>query len=504
MKMEARLAKKDEEIALLRAEISARNRLNTYLLERIAWLERQKFGPKTERHAVENPDQLALELELQPTASSGEESETEKITYTRKKAKNSHPGRHPLAAHLPRKEVIIEPQEDTTGMKCMGEEVTEVLAKIPAVLFVIRYIRKKYVGENEQVLIGKLPSRAIPKGIADESLLADIMVSKYIDHLPLYRQIERLKRSSVDISRSTISDWVGQTARLLEPLYEALKTSVTKYSAYIQADESPIKVLDKTKKGKSHQGYMWVYRDVGDKLVLFDYRKGRGREGPTELLKDFQGHLQTDGYAVYDMYETSPEITLMGCMAHARRYFFEAKHNDPKRANHFLREVQKLYAIESQLRDQDADHDMRAHLREQQALPILHQLFNWLKEQYPKVLPKSAIGKAITYSLLRWKKLSEYAYFGMGEIDNNLIENQIRPLALGRKNYLFAGSHKAAQQTAIIYSILLSAKQNKLDPYRFLYTLLKRLPDHPINKIDELLPHHFQDKDFHQDLIKEA
>ena len=495
MELVESLAEKDAIIARQAAEISL-------LEQRIAWLERQKFGPRTERHSVENPDQLALDLGLEPAAPSQEEAQTEEITYTRKKKK--HPGRHPLPEHLPRKEVIIEPEADTTGMKCIGEEVTEVLAKIPAVLFVIRYIRKKYVGKNDNILIGNLPSRAIPKGIADESLLADIIVSKYIDHLPLYRQIERLKRQSVEISRSTMSDWVGQTARLLQPLYEALKTSVTTYSAYLQTDESPIKVLDKTKSGKSHQGYMWVYRDVGDKLVLFDYRKGRGREGPTELLKDFQGHLQTDGYAVYDMYEKSPRITLMGCMAHARRYFFEAKNNDLKRANWFLVEVQKLYKIEKHLREQNADHDMRKLVRQQEALPILQSIFNWLKEEYPKVLPKSAIGKAIAYSLQRWNKLSEYAYFGMGEIDNNLIENQIRPLALGRKNYLFAGSHKAAQNTAILYSILLSAKQNKLNPYRYLYTLLKRLPDHPINKIAELLPHNFQDKGFEENISGEG
>lgn len=499
MEMAAQLAEKDAIIAQQESKISL-------LLERIAWFERQKFGAKSERHPVENPNQLALDLNLEAGALPNKEAQTEEITYTRKKAKRNHPGRHPLPEHLPRKEVIIEPEENTTGMKCIGEDVTEVLAKIPAVLFVIRYIRKKYAsqGNDTRIVMGTLPSRTIPKGIADESLLADILVSKYMDHLPLYRQAERFKRESVDIARSTLSDWVAQTAQLLSPLYEALKTSVTRYAAYLQADESPIKVLDKQKKGKSHQGYMWVYRDPGDKLVLFDYRKGRGREGPTELLQHFEGHLQTDGYAVYDMYEKSPKVILMGCMAHARRYFFEAKDNDRARANYFLTEVQKLYKIEESLRDENADHEMRELVRQQEALPILKKTFKWLKEEYPKVLPKSAIGKAIAYSLQRWNKLSEYAYFGMGEIDNNGIENQIRPLALGRKNYLFAGSHKAAQNTALLYSILLSAKQNKLNPYRYLYTILKRLPDHPINKIAELLPHNFQDKDFEQEILNEG
>lgn len=469
----------------------------TQLRQELDWLKRQLFGQKRERfEGGEYPEQLTLALGESPPTIEAAEVQEQQISYTRKK-KAKHPGRHPLPAHLERVEMVIEPAANTEGLVCIGEEVTEVLAKIPSRNYVIRYIRKKYLkADGSGMLMGKLPSRAIEKGIAHESVLADMLVSKYVDHQPLYRQAQILKREGIDIPSSTFSDWVEATARLLQPLYEALKKEVSTEAQYLQADESPIQVLDKHNRpkqkgptGKSHRGYQWVYLDVDANLVLFDYRQGRGREGPLEVLKDFKGYLQTDGYAVYDQFEQHPEITLLGCMAHARRYFVKAKSNDPQRANYFLTQVQQLYQIERDLREQEADPDQIRMIRKEKALPILQQLAHWLVAEYPKVLPKSAIGKAIHYSHQRWERICRYTLDGHFQIDNNLIENRIRPLALGRKNWLFAGSHHAAQNTAIFYSIISSAILNGHNPFKYLFSILTQLPDYPINRIGELLPH---------------
>ncbi len=489
------IALRDQQIGLLQAEVQL-------LKDELSWLKKQLFSQKRERIEAENPGQLTLELGVQSQPATPEPAGEQAISYTRK-ASRKHPGRHPLPAHLERVEMIIEPDEDTTGLVCMGEEITEVLAKNPARNYVIRYRRLKYLRKDgEGMLIGKLPSRAIEKGIAHESMLADMLVSKYVDHQPLYRQAQMLRREGIDIPSSTFSDWAEACARLLEPLYEALKKEVTTEAAYLQVDESPIQVLDSPEKasqsnskpgkitgGNSHRGYQWVYLDVDANLVLFDYQKGRGREGPAQLLRSFKGYLQTDGYAVYEQYDTHPDITLLGCMAHARRYFVKAQANDPQRAGYFLDQVRRLYDLERHLKDNQASADEILSLRQLEAKPILQALAHWLARESANVLPQSAIGKAIHYAHTRWEKICRYILDGNFRIDNNLIENRIRPLALGRKNWLFAGSHHAAQNTAIFYSILSSAILNGHNPFQYLFSILTQLPDHPINRIHELLPH---------------
>jgi len=450
-------------------------------------LKRLLYAPKSERYIAQDiPGQLSLELPAEQTAEAPAEPAKETITYERKKKK--HAGRQPLPEHLLRVQRIIEPDHDTSGMVRIGQEVTELLAKKPASLYVLQLIRYKYAyPDGSGVIIARLPGRAIEKGMVDESLLADMLVNKYVNHLPLYRQAQMLAREKVKIPSSTMSDWVSTSCKLLAPLYEALKREIA-LNDYLQADESPIKVLDGDKPGATHRGFYWVYHVVGANLVIFDYRKGRGREGPRNMLENYKGYLQTDGYGVYDDFDKNKHITLMGCMAHARRYFDQAKDNDPERATYFLSQVQQLYLLEKTLREQQADWARREELRKMVAVPVLENLHTWLKEQRKQILPKSAIGKAVNYSLQRWKKLSLYAGHGGLEIDNNLIENQIRPLALGRKNYLFAGSHEAAQNAAIIYSLVGSCKLNNQDPFQYLHRILQMLPDYPVNRLDELLP----------------
>lgn len=393
-----------------------------------------------------------------------------------------------LPASLPREQVIIEPTQDVSGWVKIGEEVTEELDRIPGKLFVRQIVRPKYANPNgEGVVIANLPSRPIDKGIAGPGLLAQIIIDKYTDHLPIHRQVQRFEREGIKLSASTLTDWIGAACRLLDPLYEVLRKQVVG-SDYLQADETPIKVLDKDKKGTTHRGYHWVYHAPQERLVLFDYREGRGREGPGECLKDFMGHLQTDGYIVYDDFAKKPGITLLNCMAHARRKFDEAKDNDLARASYVLTEMQKLYALERQGKENTLSERELYQLRQQEAIPLLVDLKQWMLENYKNVLPQSVIGQAIFYSLQRWDKLSTYTTDGRLRIDNNLVENAIRPVAIGRKNYLFAGSHNGARRAAMLYSFLGSCKMNHINPFEWLRDVLIKIPEHPVNMLELLLP----------------
>jgi len=343
--------------------------------------------------------------------------------------------------------------------------------------------------------IAELPSLPIPKGNAASSLLAFILISKFVDHLPLYRLLQIFKRQELDISKSTIGGWVSKTSELLTPLYDTFKEKFLENADYIQADESPIKVQDRNKKKKTHRGFMWVYRNPENNLILFDYHKGRGRNVPEEFLENFTGTLQSDGYAVYQNLTTKGDITLLGCMAHARRYFEKALDNDPKRAEHVLLLIQKLYRIERKIKEKEANVDVVKRYRLLCALPILNEIETYLNTEKNNVLPKSSIGKAMSYTLNIFENLKQYIYDGRFEIDNNNIENAIRPLAIGRKNYLFAGSHESAQNIAMFYSFFATCKTNNINPYTWLCDVINRIPEHKANKLHELLPQNWEKKE---------
>jgi len=461
--------------------------------EELDWLKRQLYGRKSERFIGGDINQLTLELE--GMVERMREEQSQEINYTRKKpSKEEKPGhsRMPIPSHLRREEIVIEPEDLPKGSKKIGEEITEILEYKKAEIYVKKYIRPKYALPAEKgISIGNLPSLPIPKGNAGPSLLSHILIGKYVDHLPLYRQVQQFKRLGVEISDKTIGGWVTAGCDLLTTLYERLVIRVQQ-SGYIQADETPIKVLDKDKKGDTHKGYYWVYHAPGEKTVCFQYRKGRGREGPKEFLKGFSGAIQADGWQAYDKFGKTDGIRLLGCMAHARRKFEDAKDTDKLRATHVLSEMQKLYDIEQQVREKNLNHEARKALRVERSYPVMKELKNWLLENAPvegsKVLPQSKIGKAISYTLGMWARLERYLEDGRYEIDNNWVENSIRPVALGRKNYLFAGSHEAAQRAAMIYSLIGTCKKNDVDPCEWLTDILTRIQDHPINKIDDLLP----------------
>jgi transposase len=487
--------------SLYEQQLQANNQLQitvAALQQQLMQLQKMIFGSRHERFipADVNAAQLSLEIQAESTATCSL-ADAKKITYTKTTVATEqkpliHPGRMKLPEHLRREEIIVEPADDITSCKKIGEEITEVLEWEPGELFVKKYVRVKYARPcGAGVLIGELPSRPLEKAMAGPGLLAQILIDKYVDHLPLHRQMQRFERSGVKLSYSTLTDWVSATSKLITPLYEALKKQVLQ-SGYLHADETPIKVMDRDKKGQTHRGYYWVYQDSINKLVFFDYQEGRGREGPSGILENFCGYLQTDGYNVYEAFDKKKGITLIHCMAHARRMFNDALQNDESRAAYAMQEIQKLYVIERRCKEQSLNPKEVQLIRQSESVPVLESLGKWMKEQYMEVTPKSAIGKALAYSIERWERLSLYTRDGMLCIDNNPVENSIRPVAVGRKNYLFAGSHEAAQRSGMLYSLLITCKMNGIDPHMWLKEVLQKIADHPINQIACLLPHRFQ------------
>jgi transposase len=460
-----------------------------YLKFQIAELKRLIFGAKSERFVASGTDQPTL-FEL--PASEAVESPKEEITYTRNKPhEKKQPLRMELPAHLPRRDEVIEPADLPEDAKKIGEAITEVVEYEPASAYIRRIIRPKYIveqnDEQTHIIIAPLPTLPIPKGNAGASMLSHLLVSKFVDHLPFYRQVQIFKRQDFNIAESTIGGWFNAGCNLLQPLYDALKIKILE-GWYLMADETPIAVLTQDKPGATHKGYHWVYYDPVNKLVLFDYQKTRGREGPDEFLKNYSGHLQTDGYTAYNNLKNHSNITLMACMAHARRKFEHAQDNSPLLSGQALKMFQALYAIERRAREESLSIDTIKEVRQTESKPILDQLEAWMKEQIIHTLPKSAIGSAIAYTLTLWPRLVRYIDDGRFNIDNNLIENSIRPVALGRKNYMFAGSHEAAQQAAIIYSLLGTCKIQGIEPFAYLTKILSVIPDHPANQLHTLLP----------------
>ena len=463
-----------------------------YLKNKIHLLSRLLYGQKRER--FENPELPELPFPEAPEVKEEREQETvEKISYERKKPSKPHPGRNPLPKHLPVEIITIEPEGDLTGLVKIGEEVTEVLEYDPGHFYIKRYVRPKYAKKNQDgVAMAELPTRTFMKCIAANSLLTFIVVAKYVDHLPLYRILAGFKREKIPIAPSTINGWVKQVSDLLEILYDHLKKEI-RAKGYLQVDETPIKVLDRNKKGKCHMGYFWVYRSPVEKMTLFLYQEGRGSHAVKEMLHDYKGYLQTDGYGVYDHVGKQENVTHLHCWAHVRREFERALPNDQKRASTALAFIQALYKVEAEARESGLDAAGRKQLRLAKSLPTLNAFGKWLSVENKQVLPKSSLGKAFAYTLKRWESLNAYLYDGCLEIDNNLVENAIRPIAIGRKNFLFAGSHEGAQRAAIIYSFFAMCKAEDVNPAHWLKYVLDNLQDAKINDLEKFYPKNFKE-----------
>ncbi len=398
--------------------------------------------------------------------------------------------RQPLPAHLETERVVLEPaevQQQPAGWRKLGEEVTEELDWRPAKFIKRLYIRPKYANAD-RIIIAPLPARLIEKGLPGAGLLTQVIVSKYEDHLPLYRQ-EKIyrERHGVNLSRQTLCGWVAAAADWLAPIYREMKAALVAQD-YLQADETPIRYLDPDVKGKSQSGWLWTYsQPQGD--VVFDWNVSRSREGPREFLKSFRGKLQTDGYGVYESLarERGEELILIGCWAHARRGFHEAL-GEGRAAAWFVGQIGRLYAVEKQLREQHAGPQLRAAVRAWQSRPILARLRRALEVVRRRVLPKSLLGQAIDYTLSRWEALTRYVTDGRLEIDNNLCENSIRPTAIGKKNFLFIGHPEAGQRSAVIYSVLGSCRRHGLNPAEYLQDVFERLPKAKTSEVKSLTP----------------
>ncbi len=482
------IAAKDSAISKLTTDLEAARFQNDQLRRMIFGSKRERFESMIDSH------QLALEFE--PKAAEIEEAvkaerELIRVAYERQKPKKEHPGRVALPSHLPVVETIIEPSEDITNMVCIGREITEELDYTPAKLHINRIIRPKYItkederGNQKQVIAGL--NRPIPKCIASSALLTMIFINKYIYHLPLYRTLNQIRQMGVRLPSSTLESWVKLGAQLLQPLYAVHRLHVFR-EIYQMIDESPIKVQDRDKPGACHQGYMWVRYAPLSKSALFEYYKSRSTKGPIDDLSTFSGYIQTDGYSGYTYLASLHGITHLSCWAHARRYFDKALENDHQRASHVMKLIQLLYAIESLARESEISHQERHALRLDKSLPIINEIGQYIQQERNKVTPKSPIGKAFEYCANRWTSLQNYLTDGMLEIDSNLVENSIRPLALGRKNYLFAGSHGAAKDIAMFYSFLATCTKNDIDPYKWLNFVIKNINDTKTSQLKNLLP----------------
>ena len=515
------------EATVSRAEYEELQSRYNALCHELDQLKRLIFGAKSERFvpatAAPAPEQLAL-WQQEKTEERGDDPPKEKIRYERRKTKTkAHPGRTPLPEHLPVRQLRIEPAEDTDGLIEIGQDVTRKVDYTPGKLEVIEYVRPRYVrrrpaakadqheagqhGEGQDapgsaVIQAAAPDQVLPKAIAGAGLLTQLAVAKFIDHLPLYRQRAMFRRDyDWDIPSSTLGDWFAAICTLLEPLYAALEKWVLD-TDYLQGDESRITVLERgaeptknnshrypPKSRKVHLGYMWVFRNPVAGGVLFAYRPGRGANILHETLDSFAGHLQSDGYSAYTSFmKTHPGVRLVSCLAHIRRKFFDARSNHRELAELALCAIQYLYRIEDICRRYELGPERRRQLRQRYARPAYTALLEWVNEQRRTNLSKGGIGKALNYAHNHLPRLGAYLDNGRIEIDNNLIENKIRPLALGRKNYLFAGSRQGAQRAAMMYSFFGSCREAGVNEREWLHDVLLRIGQHPINRIEELLP----------------
>jgi len=473
------------------------------LKQRLAWFERMMFGRKSERFVPAEEVEGQLKLAFAPGLAQEVEATVKQLIAEHErrappKKEDAHKGRQPIPAHLPRVTEVLEPEEDTSGMKRIGEDVTEVLEYEPGKVWVRRIERPKYARPevNEDAGQGQIvqaPAKELPFGRskAGVSLIVHILISKYVEHLPLHRLIARFARSGLKVPPPTIGNWVKTGAAPLMILYEAYQKVIFE-AFYLQMDETKLRVLEDGR-GRTHLGYLWAVFSPMDNLPFFFYEKGRGHEGPKKFLGRFAGVLQCDGYSVYEtLNKKIDDIALMNCMAHIRREFFDAQGNDAERAQTALALIKLLYLVEEKARLQGLDAGQRLELRLKESKPAFDTLGQWLQTEYDKVTPSSAIGKAIQYALNRWKDMAPFLANGNIEIDNNLVENIIRPAAIGRKNYLFAGSHEAAQRTAMFYTFFAACKHHGVDPEKWLTDVLNRIYDHKASQLHELFPQNWK------------
>jgi len=509
------LAQAEKKIAQFQKAIEEKDRLIKKLSDQLAWLRRKFWKASSEKYIPVDPAQRKIDFDGIDVLPEEEETikgaASEIDTYKRNKPENTkkQPVRLTLPEDLRREEEIIEPEGIDENWVRIGEEVTEQLEHKPGEIYVRRIIRPKYAlrkdlqvqqelnmdgSLNKTVKIASLPLLPLPRSNAGASLLAELIMGKYMYHLPFHRQISLFKLEGIRIPASTVNDWFAGCSDLLRALYYRLKEIVLECD-YIQIDESTVPVINHEKQ-RAVKAYLWVVRDVMKKLVFFYYDKGsRAQKVVIELLHNFKGAVQTDGYEAYSIYENKKGVLLLGCWAHARRKFIEALKEDKAGAEYALEQIGLIYAVESMADDQELDYQKRAELRARLAYPIIFGFERWIVSYMPKALPKGRMSQALTYTYALFHRLSRYHLDGRYQIDNNLVENTIRPLALGRKNYMFCGNHDAAENAAIMYSLLGCCAATDVNPREWLTDVITRIPyynnDYSLDLAD-LLPHNWK------------
>lgn len=451
----------------------------------------------TEAHA-RGGDQLSLNMEVDALAircitNTKLIPEHMRMT-TEEVAKKKHP-HHEFPEGLPEEIIELYPADIPAGAVLVRHEDTKQLACTDMKFRVMIYRRYIYIaptaGEVKfKQLIAPLPAHPIAKCMADISILVKLVIDKFIYHLPTWRQQQRFKQFGIELKYNTLSNWINRIADVLGPLYTVLLRELT-VSGYLMMDETTYRVLDneKVKGKKSHIGYLWACSNPIQKILAFSYQKGRGKKEVAHILKGYKGYLQTDGYAGYTKYGSQPGVIHLQCLAHARRYFSESRNHDLKRSDYALEHFfAPLYQVERQAKAAGLTYDQITEKRQLESVPVLDRFYLWLQDQLPKTIPGTPICKAIGYTLNRFKELRIYVTDGMLEIDNNFTERQIRTVTLGRKNFMFAGSHRAGERAAIIYSLLGTCKLQGIDPATWLDDVLRRLPEHPDNNLVALLP----------------
>ena len=486
-----------EQLLLKDEQLTSRDEEIERLKLLIAKLRRMEFGRKSEKIDWEI-EQLELKLDeleasrAQQAAASPSPMAASAVNRATKRPRMS------LPAHLPRETHKILPKQEACpdcggALKPLGEDISEILERVPEHFKVIRLVRPKLACAGcDKIVQAEAPSRPIERGIAGPGLLAHVLVSKYADHLPLFRQAEIYAREGVELDRSTMAEWVGACSRLLEPLVEALRRHVMS-AAKLHTDDTPVPVLAPGR-GKTKTGRLWTYvrddrpwGDVTPPAVWFAYSPDRKGEHPQAHLSEFRGTLQADAYPGYVEIYRSGRVREAACMSHVRRPFFELyEAHKSAVAKEALERIAALYAIEEEIRGRSAEE--RRAVRNERSKPLLESLKKWFEETLVKLSKKSDTTRAIRYALDRWDALTRYSDDGHLEIDNNAAERSLRAVVLGRKNYLFAGSDAGGERAAALYGLIGTAKLNGLNPEAYLREVLSRIADHPINRIEELLP----------------
>jgi transposase len=486
---------KDREIAFKQATIDK-------ITHEMAVLKRLKFAARSEAF---NAEQKSLIEETIDADLAALQVELDKVVPTEPdKGEKKTPKRQALPANLPRREIHHEPENTTCACGCalkrIGQDVAEKLDYVPGVFTVERHVRGKWVCAKCETLVqAPVAPHIIDKGLPTTGLLAQVLVAKYLDHLPLYRQEHIFERAGLAIARSTLAHWVGECGAQLQPLVDALAAELLRHDV-LHADETPVAML-KPGHGKTHRAYLWSYCTTSFnpmKAVVFDFADSRGGQHVREFLglsgsesnPGWKGRLVCDDFSGYKAcFELG--VTEVGCMAHARRKFHDLWiHHASPLGEQALKFFMKLYEVEREVRELPADE--RQAIRLEKTKPIADALHQWLTQQRQKVPDGSATAKAIDYSLNRWEALVRFIKDGTLPIDNNWVENQIRPIAIGRNNWLFAGSLRAGKRAAAIMSLVQSARLNGHDPYAYLRDVLERLPTQPASRTAELLPHRWR------------